>query len=60
MAGLRNFQNNVKENYEETSVKDIKLKHENYGSKGATEAGNFELPPEEEMDAKHKRFFEED
>ena len=60
LAGLRNFQNNVKENYEETSVKDIKRKHENYGSKGATEAGSFELPPEEEMDAKHKRFFEED
>ena len=60
LAGLRNFQNNLKESYEETSVKDIKRKHENYGSKGATEAGNFELPPEEEMDAKHKRFFEED
>ena len=60
LAGLRNFQNNVKENYEETSIKDIKRKHENYGSKGATEAGSFELPPEEEMDAKHKRFFEED
>ena len=60
LAGLRNFQNNVKESYEETSVKDIKRKHENYGSKGATEAGSFELPPEEEMDAKHKRFFEED
>ena len=55
LAGLRNFQNNVKESYEETSVKDIKRKHENYGSKGATEAGSFELPPEEEMDAKHKR-----
>ena len=60
LAGLRNFQNNVKESYEETSVKDIKRKHENNGSKGATEAGSFELPPEEEMDAKHKRFFEED
>ena len=60
LAGLRNFQNNVKESYEETSLKDIKRKHENYGSKGATEAGSFELPPEEEMDAKHKRFFEED
>ena len=60
LAGLRNFQNNVKESYEETSVKDIKRKHENYGSKGATEAGSVELPPEEEMDAKHKRFFEED
>ena len=60
LAGLRNFQNNVKESYEETSVKDIKRKHENYGSKGATEAGSFELPPEAEMDAKHKRFFEED
>ena len=60
LAGLRNFQNNVKENYEETSIKDIKRKHENYGSKGATEAGSFELPPEEEMDDKHKRFFEED
>ena len=60
LAGLRNFQNNVKESYEETSVKDIKRKHENYGSEGATEAGSFELPPEEEMDAKHKRFFEED
>ena len=60
LAGLRNFQNNVKENYEETSIKDIKRKHENYGSKGATETGSFELPPEEEMDAKHKRFFEED
>ena len=59
LAGLRNFQNNVKESYEETSVKDIKRKHENYGSKGATEAGSFELPPEEEMDVKHKRFFEE-
>ena len=60
LAGLRNFQNNIKESYDETSVKDIKRKHENYGSKGATEAGSFELPPEEEMDAKHKRFFEED
>ena len=60
LAGLRNFQNNLKESYEETSVKDIKRKHENYGSKGTTEAGSFELPPEEEMDAKHKRFFEED
>lgn len=60
LAGLRNFQNNVKESYEETSIKDIKRKHENYASKGATEAGSFELPPEEEMDAKHKRFFEED
>ena len=60
LAGLRNFQNNLKESYEETSVKDIKRKHENYGSKGATEAGSFELPPEAEMDAKHKRFFEED
>lgn len=60
LAGLRNFQNNLKESYEETSVKDIKRKHENYGSEGATEAGSFELPPEEEMDAKHKRFFEED
>ena len=60
LAGLRNFQNNLKESYEETSVKDIKRKHENYGSKGATEAGSFELPPEEEMDVKHKRFFEED
>ena len=60
LAGLRNFQNNLKESYEETSVKDIKRKHENYGSKGVTEAGSFELPPEEEMDAKHKRFFEED
>ena len=60
LAGLRNFQNNVKESYEETSVKDIKRKHENFGSKGATEAGSFELPPEEEMDTKHKRFFEED
>ena len=60
LAGLRNFQNNLKESYEETSVKDIKRKHENYGSKGATEAGSFELPPEEEMDAKHKRFFEDD
>ena len=60
LAGLRNFQNNVKENYEETSVKDIKHKHENNASKGKTEAGSFELPPEEEMDAKHKRFFEED
>lgn len=60
LAGLRNFQNNLKESYEETSVKDIKRKHENYGSKGATAVGSFELPPEEEMDAKHKRFFEED
>ena len=60
LAGLRNFQNNLKESYEETSIKDIKRKHENNGSKGKTEAGSFELPPEEEMDAKHKRFFEED
>ncbi|MGM9582254.1 MAG: Asp23/Gls24 family envelope stress response protein, partial [Phascolarctobacterium sp.] len=35
LAGLRNFQNNVKESYEETSVKGIKRKHENSGAKGA-------------------------
>ncbi len=53
LAGLRNFQNNVKESYEETSVKDIKRKHENYGSLCAREAGSFELQAEEVLDAKH-------
>ena len=56
LAGLRNEQ---QEGFADTSVKSIKKKHENAADKPH---GNdrFELPLEEEMDAKQMRFFEED
>ena len=56
LAGLRNEQ---QEGFADTSVKSIKKKHENAADKPH---GNdrFELPPEEEMDARQMRFFEED
>ncbi|MEE1193503.1 MAG: Asp23/Gls24 family envelope stress response protein [Phascolarctobacterium sp.] len=56
LAGLRNEQ---QESFADTSVKSIKKKHENAADKPH---GNdhFELPPEEEMDARQMRFFEED
>ena len=56
LAGLRNEQ---QEGFADTSVKSIKKKHENAADKPH---GNdrFELPLEEEMDARHMRFFEED
>ena len=56
LAGLRNEQ---QEGFADTSVKSIKKKHENAADKPH---GNdrFELPLEEEMDARQMRFFEED
>lgn len=56
LAGLRNEQ---QEGFADTSVKSIKKKHENAADKSH---GNdrFELPLEEEMDARQMRFFEED
>ena len=56
LAGLRNEQ---QEGFADTSVKSIKKKHENAADKPH---GNdrFGLPPEEEMDARQMRFFEED
>ena len=56
LAGLRNEQ---QEGFADTSVKSIKKKHENAADKPH---GNdrFELPLEEEMDDRQKRFFEED
>ena len=55
LAGLRNQQ----EEYFDTNVKAIKKKHELAAEKAQGQS-SFELPPEEEMDARHKRFFEED
>ena len=56
LAGLRNEQ---QEGFADTSVKSIKKKHENAADKPH---GNdrFELPLEEERDARQMRFFEED
>ena len=55
LAGLRNQQ----EESFDTNVKAIKKKHELAAEKTQGQS-SFELPPEEEMDARQKRFFEED
>lgn len=55
LAGLRNQQ----EESFDTNVKAIKKKHE-LAAENAQGQSSFELPPEEEMDARQKRFFEED
>ena len=55
LAGLRNQQ----EESFDTNVKAIKKKHELVAEKAQGQS-SFELPPEEEMDARQKRFFEED
>lgn len=55
LAGLRNQQ----EESFDTNVKAIKKKHELAAEKAQGQS-SFELPPEEEMDARQKRFFEED
>lgn len=55
LAGLRNQQ----EESFDTNVKAIKKKHELSAEKAQGQS-SFELPPEEEMDARQKRFFEED
>lgn len=56
LAGLRNEQ---QEGFADTSVKSIKKKHENAADKPHSN-DRFELPLEEEMDARQMRFFEED
>ena len=55
LAGLRNQQ----EESFDTNVKAIKKKHELAAEKAQGQS-SFELPPEEEMDDRQKRFFEED
>ena len=55
LAGLRNQQ----EESFDTNVKAINKKHELAAEKAQGQS-SFELPPEEEMDARQKRFFEED
>ena len=55
LAGLRNQQ----EESFDTNVKAIKKKHELAAEKAQGQS-SFELPPEAEMDARQKRFFEED
>ena len=55
LAGLRNQQ----EESFDINVKAIKKKHELAAEKAQGQS-SFELPPEEEMDARQKRFFEED
>ena len=55
LAGLRNQQ----EESFDTNVKAIKKKHELAAEKAQGQS-SFELPPEEEMDARQMRFFEED
>ena len=55
LAGLRSQQ----EEPFDTNVKAIKKKHELAAEKAQGQS-SFELPPEEEMDARQKRFFEED
>ena len=58
LAGLRNLED---EDFKEASIKEIKRKHENAGQvTGSITGSRFELPPEEGMDEKQKRFFEED
>ena len=56
LAGLRNLQTADKE---DTNVKDIKRKYADEAKENSARE-RFELPPEEEMDEKQKRFFEED
>ena len=56
LAGLRNLQH---DDEEDTNVKEIKRKHTGE-AKYAPARDRFELPPEEEMDEKQMRFFEED
>ena len=56
LAGLRNLQTADKE---DTNVKEIKRKYADE-AKESSARERFELPPEEEMDEKQKRFFEED
>ena len=55
LAGLRNQQ----EESFDTNVKAIKKKHELAAEKAQGQS-SFELPPEEEMNARQNRFFEED
>ena len=59
LAGLRNQQEEPLYTSVDTSVKAIKKKHELAAEKARGQS-SFELPPEEEMDARQKRFFEED
>ena len=59
LAGLRNQQEEPLYTSVDTSVKAIKKKHE-LATEKAQGQSSFELPPEEEMDARQKRFFEED
>lgn len=56
LAGLRNLQTADKE---DTNVKEIKRKYVGEAKENSARE-RFELPPEEEMDEKQKRFFEED
>ena len=56
LAGLRNLQTADKE---DTNVKEIKRKYADEAKENSARE-RFELPPEEEMDEKQKRFFEED
>ena len=59
LAGLRNQQEEPLYTSVDTSVKAIKKKHELAVEKAQGQS-SFELPPEEEMDDRQKRFFEED
>ena len=56
LAGLRHLQTADKE---DTNVKEIKRKYADEAKENFARE-RFELPPEEEMDEKQKRFFEED
>ena len=56
LAGLRNLQTADKE---DTNVKEIKRKYADEAKENSVRE-RFELLPEEEMDEKQKRFFEED
>ena len=56
LAGLRKLQTADKE---DTNVKEIKRKYADEAKENSARE-RFELPPEEEMDEKQKRFFEED
>ena len=56
LAGLRNLQH---DDEEDTHVKEIKRKYAGEAKENSARE-RFELPPEEEMDEKQKRFFEED
>ena len=59
LAGLRSQQEEPLYTCVDTSVKAIKKKHE-LATEKAQGQSSFELPPEEEMDDRQKRFFEED